>query len=64
MLTVGVESAGSDVPFEFVGQVARASALAETSHVEGGAAAARHGDCGDRRRRGVLVGVELVMVCR
>jgi hypothetical protein len=31
-----------DVPFEFVGQVARASALTEASHVEGGAAAARH----------------------
>jgi hypothetical protein len=38
-----------DVPFEFVGEVARASALAETSHVEGGAAAARHVD-------GVVVG--------
>lgn len=34
-----------DVPFELVGEVARASALAEAGHVEGGAAAARHG-CG------------------
>jgi hypothetical protein len=32
----------SDVPFEFVGEVARASALTEASHVEGGATAARH----------------------
>jgi hypothetical protein len=31
-----------DVPFEFVGQVARACALTEAGHVEGGAAAARH----------------------
>jgi hypothetical protein len=31
-----------DVPFEFVGQIARASALTEAGHVEGGAAAARH----------------------
>lgn len=32
-----------DVPFEFVCEVARASALAEAGHVEGCAAAARHG---------------------
>ena len=32
-----------DVPLEFVGEVARARAMAEASDVEGGAAA-RHGD--------------------
>lgn len=42
-----------DVPFEFVGEVARASALTEASHVEGGAAAARHDDY-DRRGKGVV----------
>lgn len=31
-----------DVPFEFESEVARASAVAEASHVESGAAAARH----------------------
>lgn len=31
-----------DVPFEFVGKVAGARAVAEASDVEGGAAAARH----------------------
>lgn len=33
---------GGDVPFELVGEVAGASALAKAGHVEGGAAAARH----------------------
>jgi hypothetical protein len=33
-----------DVPFEFVGEVARSRAVAKASHVERGASAARHGD--------------------
>jgi hypothetical protein len=32
-----------DVPFELVGEVAGARAVAEAGHVEGGAASARHG---------------------
>lgn len=44
---------GGDVPFEFVGKVARARALAEAGHVEGGAAAARHVDSGDVCKRGM-----------
>lgn len=37
----------SDVPFELVGQVARAGAMAEASDVEGCTTASRHakGDC-------------------
>jgi hypothetical protein len=42
-----------DVPLEFVGKVARASAVAEARHVERGAVA-RHGDDGDGRRAGLL----------
>ena len=34
------------VPFEFICEIARARALAEAGHVEGGAAAARHVDVG------------------
>lgn len=37
------ERLGGDVPFEFICEVARARALAEAGHVEGGAASARHG---------------------
>ena len=33
-----------DVPFEFICEIARARALAEAGHVEGGATAARHVD--------------------
>ena len=36
------ERLGGDVPFEFICEIARARALAEAGHVEGGAAAARH----------------------
>lgn len=31
-----------DVPFEFVGKIASARAVAEASHIEGGATSARH----------------------
>ena len=41
-----------DVPFEFICEIARARALAEAGHVEGGAAAARHGDGGGGGERG------------
>jgi hypothetical protein len=42
----------SDVPFEFICEVARARALAEAGHVESGAAAARHvGGAGVDERR-------------
>lgn len=34
-----------DVPFEFEGEIARASAVAEAGDVEGGTASARHGCC-------------------
>ena len=32
----------ADIPFEFVGEVAGASAVAEASDIEGGSAASRH----------------------
>lgn len=38
----GRKQEGGDVPFEFVGEVARAGTLAEASDIESGAAAARH----------------------
>lgn len=37
-----VSSSLEDVPFEFVGKIASAGAVAEASYVEGGAAATRH----------------------
>ena len=41
---VGVDvDVDMDVPFELVGEVAGARAVAEARHVEGGAASARHG---------------------
>ncbi len=48
-----------NVPLEFVREVARASAVAEAAHVEGGAVA-RHGCCrvGSRRVCAVAVGDE------
>lgn len=50
-----VGSRWDDVPFELVCEVACAGAAAEAGHVEGGAAAARHGDqwCGGR---GIMIG--------
>ncbi len=41
-----------DVPFELVGEVARAGAMAEAGDVEGGAAAARHVGAGIRAECG------------
>jgi hypothetical protein len=46
------ERLGGDVPFEFICEVARARALAEAGHVEGGAAAARHFCSGGLGERG------------
>jgi len=43
-----------DVPFEFICEIARARALAEAGHVEGGAAAARHVDGGGVGEGGVV----------
>ena len=42
-----------DVPFEFICEIARARALAEAGHVEGGSAAARHVDGGGVGEKGV-----------
>ncbi len=39
---VGVEVDAVDIPFEFVGKVASAGAVAEASHVQSVTAAARH----------------------
>ena len=38
----GVEGSGESVPFEFVGQVASASSVAKTGHVESSTAARGH----------------------
>ena len=37
-------SAAMDIPFEFVGKIASASAVAEAGNVESGSSATRHGD--------------------
>ena len=46
-----------DVPFEFICEIARARALAEAGHVEGGAAAARHVDGGGVGEKGGVMAV-------
>jgi hypothetical protein len=46
-----------DVPFEFICEIARARALAEAGHVEGGAAAARHVDGSGVGEKGGVVAV-------
>jgi hypothetical protein len=46
-----------DVPFEFICEIARARALAEAGHIEGGAAAARHVVGGVVGERGDAVAV-------
>lgn len=51
-----------DVPFEFICEIARARALAEASHVEGGAAAARHVDGGGVGEKGGVMAVGCVGV--
>ena len=51
-----------DVPFEFICEIARARALAEAGHVEGGAAAARHVDGGGVGEKGGVMAVGCVRV--
>lgn len=51
-----------DVPFEFICEIARARALAEAGHVEGGAAAARHVDGGGVGEKGGVMAVGCVGV--
>ena len=51
-----------DVPFEFVCEIARARALAEAGHVEGGAAAARHVDGGGVGEKGGVMAVGVLRV--
>jgi len=41
-VAVGVDEVSKDVPFELVGEVARAGAVAEARDVERSATAARH----------------------
>lgn len=50
--------ASEDVPFELVGQVARAGAVAEACDVERGAAAARHVVCERRGEIGLCMCME------
>ena len=51
-----------DVPFEFICEIARARALAEAGHVEGGAAAARHVDGGGVGEKGGVMAVGVLRV--